>query len=124
MNDDFDDLDRALFALPLATPPPGLRASILNATVYAPKHRPATSLARPWEFWACGAALAVAAWLVAAIVTQRAFAAAFNADVLAVVRTFSDPTTFSWFAVGCVLAATIWYLGDTRLRLPTRSARS
>jgi hypothetical protein len=123
MNDEFDDLDRALFALPLETPPPGLRASILNATIYARVPRPAPSLARPWELWACGVALAVATWLVVAIVTQRAFAAAFNADVYQAVRAFAEPTTLSWVAVGCVLAATIWYLGDTNPRLPTRSAR-
>jgi len=124
MNDDFDDLDRALFALPLEAPPPGLRASILNATVYAPEPRIAAALARPWELWACGAALAVADWLVASIVTQRAFASAFTADVLATVRPFAEPMTLSWIAVGFVLAATIWYLGDTTLRLPTRSVRS
>ena len=33
--DEHDDLDRALFALPLEEPPAGLRASILRATVFA-----------------------------------------------------------------------------------------
>jgi hypothetical protein len=124
MNDDLDDLDRALFALPLETPPAGLRASILNATVYAETARPVVSLARPWELWACGAALAVAAWLVFALITQRGFAATLSADIFLTVRPFAEPITLSWFAVGSVLAATLWYVGDATLRLPTRSARS
>ena len=63
MNDDFDELDRALFALPLETPPPGLRESILNATVYAQARAALEPVARPWEAWLAGGALAVAVWL-------------------------------------------------------------
>ena len=36
MNGDYDDLDRALMALPLEEPPAGLRESILASTIYAP----------------------------------------------------------------------------------------
>ena len=60
MNDDFDELDRALFALPLEAPPPGLRQSILNATVYARAQAAAGPEIRTWELLAVGIALAAA----------------------------------------------------------------
>jgi hypothetical protein len=124
MNDDFDDLDRALFALPLEAPPAGLRASIMNATVYANVPRTAASLVAPWEIWVCGVSLAVVAWLLIAAVNHQSYAAVVIGDIISAVRVFAVPATLSWFAVGCVLAATVWYLGDSTFRLPTRSARS
>jgi hypothetical protein len=44
---EFDEIDRALFALPLEDPPPGLRQSILNCTVNAPAA--VRSASAPWR---------------------------------------------------------------------------
>jgi hypothetical protein len=123
MNDDMDELDRALFALPLATPPEGLRASILSATVFAPS-RTFVAVARPWEMWVGGVALAVAAWLCIAIVAYKGFAAALSTDIDFAVRAFGEPSTLVWFALGFVVTASVWYVGDGNLRLPFRGARS
>jgi hypothetical protein len=54
-----DELERALFALPLEEPPVDLRARILAATVDRP--RPAF---RGWEIWLLGTAVAFMVWLM------------------------------------------------------------
>jgi len=125
MNEDMDDLDRALFALPLATSPEGLRASILSATVFAPS-REFVAVARPWEMWVGGVALAVAAWLCIAIVAFKGFAAALSVNIDLAFRAVGDPSTLVWFAFGCVVTASVWYVGDgnLRLRLPFRGVRA
>jgi len=123
MNDDMDDLDRALFALPLATPPDGLRAAILGATVFAPA-RVTVPIARAWEMWVGGIALAVAAWLCVALVAYKGFAAEFNANIDQTVRAFGEPSTIVWFAGGLVVTAALLYVSDRNFRLPLRGARS
>ena len=55
---EFDDLDRALRALPLEEPPPGLHADILAATLY----RPSLPF-KAWETWLVGTLVAFAIWL-------------------------------------------------------------
>ncbi len=88
MNDDFDELDRALFALPLETPPPGLRAAILLSTIGA-QRRACAHLApfATWEILALGTAIAVAVWLAAVVRSgTNASAAAFTADAVACFR--------------------------------------
>jgi hypothetical protein len=55
-----DELDRALFALPLEEPPADLYGSIMAATVW----RPAPAF-RTWELWLAAAAFALVAWLTA-----------------------------------------------------------
>jgi hypothetical protein len=105
MNDDFDELDRAIFALPLEAPPPGLRASILASTVYA---APVSALAmRGWEIALVGALLALAVWLGLAVTGDPRFAAAATAATLSVTRALADTTTLLWLAAG---AATAFWL--------------
>jgi hypothetical protein len=54
-----DELERALFALPLEEPPVDLRARILAATVERPR------LAfRAWEIWLLGSGVAFMVWLM------------------------------------------------------------
>jgi len=122
MNDEFDDLDRALFALPLEAPPPGLRESILRATIYAPAAEPAF---RTWEIAAIGAALAVAVWLGILLATDRAFGAALTAGALALGRAFSDPATLTWLSVGGGIAIWLTIVNSApRLRLPIRNGKA
>jgi len=53
-----DELDRALFALPLEEPPVDLRPRILAATIARP---PLTF--RAWEIWLIGTLAALMVWL-------------------------------------------------------------
>jgi predicted aminopeptidase len=121
MNDDFDELDRALFALPLEEPPADLRRSILAATVYAP---PETPLLRTWEAVFVGAVLALAAWLVLAAVAD-AHAVTHLADgAAAIVRGISAPATLAWLGAGLSTALWLSLVNLTPFQPPLRSGRS
>jgi hypothetical protein len=122
MNDDFDELDRALFALPLEAPPPGLRQSILRATVYAP--RAAAEPFHQWESIFAGTAAAIGVWLIFAMVTIHGFAASLNTELLAIGHVFVQPNFLIWLGAGGAAAAWLTYLSSMSLRLPMRSARS
>jgi hypothetical protein len=125
MNDDFDELDRALFALPLEEPPPGLRQSILNATIYARAQVALPPVIRAWEASLVGGAVAVALWLVYALLTDKSFGPSLTASVVSVARGFSDPTTLVWLGAGGAIAAWLVLFNTIRLRLPPlRGARS
>lgn len=124
MNDDFDELDRALFALPLEVPPPGLRQAILNATVFAQPRATSESVVRPWEAWAVGGALGVAVWLVYALIAYKGFALAFTAETMATARAFAEPSTLVWLGAGAAVAAWLLFFNSFNLRLPLRGARS
>lgn len=114
MIDDFDELDRALFALPLETPPPGLRAAILRSTVSA--QMPArTAPFATWEILALGTAIAVAVWLILLIVGNKASAVAVTADAVAIGRTFADPAILMWLAAGGAVAAWMTLAGTLPL---------
>ncbi len=92
-----DDLDAALFALPLEQPPADLRASILAATVY----RPVFPI-RLWEAWTLGALAAVLVWLCSAIFTGGAdrFAVTIQTIGYTLREIFSQPPTLLWIALG------------------------
>jgi len=123
MNDDFDELDRALFALPLEEPPPGLRRAILEATVFS-QARVSAPAVRPWESLAAGTTLAIGAWLIFALIAYKGFAVAFNTEIVAAVQAFAAPNSLVWLGAGCAIAAWLTVLGSVRLRLPGRGARS
>ena len=53
-----DELERALFALPLEEPPVDLRARILAATIARPR-----LTFRAWEIWLVGTLFAFMVWL-------------------------------------------------------------
>jgi hypothetical protein len=121
MNDEFDDLDRALFALPLEVPPAGLRESILRATVYAP--RAAEPAFRQWEVVLIGSLLALAAWLLVVFSGQPRYAVELSADATMVVRAFADTTTLAWLAAGGSVAFWFTIVNPSALRIPLRIGR-
>lgn len=110
MNDDFDDLDRALFALPLDVPPQGMREAILRSTVYAPA--PTYALVT-WEVALIGSVFAVAVWLVLFLFGDPARASFITAKLFEVARTLADPATLVWLATGASVAAS-FTLGNAR----------
>ena len=114
-HDEFDDLDRALAALPLEEAPAGLHARIMAATVY----RAAPSV-QAWEVWVIGTLIALTAWLVWAVVTAPY---ASERIVDQIVRIVSDagltsPYTLLWLAIG--VSATWWI---SLLSVPARRNR-
>jgi hypothetical protein len=106
MNDDLDDdLDRALFALPLDVPPPGLRESILRATIYAPVAIP--SPFSTLETIGIGIALALAAWIAILCVADHSVVLALGNVVAEMLRALSDTRTLVWLGVGALTAAAV-----------------
>ncbi len=103
MTDDFDDLDRALLALPLATPPAGLRDAILRATIWTADNAAPPPLSA-FETTAIGVACAIGAWLVAWMVADHGAAAAFNASAYACARALGNPATVAWLGAGGTIA--------------------
>ena len=117
-HDDMDDLDRALFALPLAEPPAGLRDAILRATIYAPA-RAIAPFGRA-ETVAIGVLLAVAVWLTLYTLSSPNLSGSF-ADAFAVlVRGLASPQTIVWLAVGALTAVGLSMAGS----LPLRNGRT
>jgi uncharacterized integral membrane protein len=101
VSDDFDELDRALFALPLEEPPADLRRSILAATVDAPPDAP---FLRGWEAALVGTLLALAAWLVLAVANDARLSAQLVAGAWELVAAFLQPATLAWLAAGLATA--------------------
>ncbi|MDQ2871673.1 MAG: hypothetical protein M3R35_00930 [Candidatus Eremiobacteraeota bacterium] len=100
-----DELDRALFAIPLEEPPADLRASILAATIYRPAVVPAPF--KLWEAWALGAAVAVAVWLCVLIASGAADFTIASIQNLgsAALAELTQPVVLLWTAIGGALAA-------------------
>jgi hypothetical protein len=114
-DDGADDLDRALFALPLAEPPAGLRAAILRATIYG-QPVVSTALGRT-ETIVIGVVLALAAWFLIACIANRALAAGLDALVLDTVRGLTDARTILWLGFGVATA-----IAFTKARVPAFGA--
>jgi hypothetical protein len=95
--DSDEELERALFALPLEEPPADLRASILAATIYRP---PVT--VKPWEVWAAGALCALLTWLL--LLIARGGAASTVETVSSYISSglalIAAPQTLLWIAIG------------------------
>jgi hypothetical protein len=111
-HDEFDDLDRALAALPLEEPPAGLHARIMAATVY----RPAPAV-QAWEVWLIGTLVACGAWLVWFVASAPH---ATERLVDAVTRTLettglTSDYTLLWLAIGASIA---WWI--SMLTVPSR----
>ena len=107
MNMDDDELDRALFALPLEEPPADLRASILTATVYRPA--PPFSV---WELAVIGGITAVLVWLVIEIALGGGalFTATLQTIETNVAHTLSNVTMLAWLAAGGATAFWLSFL--------------
>ena len=122
MNGEFDDLDRALRALPLEEAPAGLRDSILAATIYAP---PLPALAmRFWEVTGVGVWLAVAAWFALAVVSNPGAASQFAGFGTRLASVLSDTLTLEWLAAGMSVALTISFFTLQPVRVRVRTGRS
>lgn len=122
MTDEFDELDRALFALPLATPPPGLRTAILRATIDAPASVPTIVPFSRYELVGIGLALAVATWLLIAAVGDHRFAAALIENVSEIARRVANPATLTWITTGGAIAALFSLASFTPVRRHTRES--
>jgi len=94
--DDYDELDRALFALPLAMPPSDLRASILRATIYA---EPVVPFAFA-EIAGVGAVLAFAVWFAAYVLSNPAFGTTLVLQIGTALRLLAEGQTLAWLAAG------------------------
>ena len=102
--DNDEELDRALFALPLEEPPATLRASILSETIY---RQPVA--VKPWEVWILGVIAALIIWLCVLVFRGEAgqtLVAAENA-VHSGLITLAQPSVLVWIAVGG--AAAMWF---------------
>jgi hypothetical protein len=122
MMHEYDDIDRALFSLPLEDSPRGLRESIMAMTVHSPAREPATL--GIWESIWAGLALALTAWLAFAIVTNPAFAA----QTLAALDAFGHGLTTPWMLFSLTLGFSAVFMvsvGNLRpIRIEVRSGRS
>lgn len=109
-NYDDDALDRAIFALPLAEPPAGLRASILSSTIYAPA--PAFA---PWEVAGLGAILAMMAWLAITVISGggHLFQESVQSIGFTLGRTLSDFSILWWLALGGATAVWMQFFTGT-----------
>ena len=122
---DFDDIDRALFALPLATPPPGLREAILRATIDAPDLRlERVPVMRAWETALLGALLAFATWLGLVLLWDRRLTAQIVSQLDGGMRALADPHLTLWLAVGLASAVCISVLSAGTRLFPQRVRRA
>ena len=114
-HDEFDDLDRALAALPLEEPPAGLHARIMAATVY----RPAPAV-QAWEVWLIGTLVACGAWLVWFVASApHASERLVDAVTRSLASTgLTSDYTLLWLAMG---ASTAWWI--SMLTVPSRQRR-
>lgn len=97
---DDDELDRALFALPLEPLPDGLRSSILAAVSVVP-----VPILTGWEIGGIGAILALTTWLTILVLTGgSSIGASMGLLGGEMARVASDWTTLAWFAVGASTA--------------------
>jgi hypothetical protein len=115
-----EELEQALFALPLEKPPADLHALILGATVYRPR------LSVPaWEVWTLGTIAAVMVWLTAFLVTTPAHALAhIGAQLSGLVASTWAPGMLAsngpllWMSIG--ISAAIWVSQLTFIPKPQR----
>lgn len=103
---DDDALDRALFALPLATPPNDLRAAILRATIYAPAAALAPVMSA-FEIVLMGVAAAIGIWLLVSILGDHRSAEAFASRAYAFMRPFGNMQALGWLAAGIAVAGIV-----------------
>jgi hypothetical protein len=113
-HDEFDDLDRALAALPLEEPPAGLHARIMAGTVYRIEPAIAT-----WEVWLIGTLVAFGAWLVW-FVASAPHASERLGDAIThwvVSAGLTSDYTLLWLAVG---ASAAWWISQLTFPSPRR----
>ncbi len=107
---DDDALDRALFALPLATPPGDLRAAILRATIDAPEFAPVMSTR---DILLMGVAAAIGVWLLMFMLGDHRNAEAFARNAYSLTQLFGNLQTLSWLAAGTAVAGIVAMFPET-----------
>jgi hypothetical protein len=102
-----DELDRALFALPLEEPPPDLHQRIMAATVLR-----AAPAFRQWELWLLAAAVTVAGAVAFYAFTSTPDPGTHLSDSInAVLRTLGlfSRSTYVWLAIGL---SSVWWISS------------
>jgi hypothetical protein len=102
-----DELDRALFALPLEEPPADMHQRIMSATVLR-----AAPAFRQWELLLLAVAVALVCVATAWIVTSSPAAGSRLTDsVVAFMRGFGlfSRSTYVWLAVGI---SSVWWISS------------
>lgn len=102
-----DELERALFAMPLEEPPAGLRRSILAATVDAPVPNPSALWMSTTETVLYGVLVALLVWLCVAVGQGDASPVGASLRDLSfrIIAFFSQPDTVLWLCAGAAIAA-------------------
>jgi hypothetical protein len=120
MNDGLDERDRALFAMPLEEPPPGLRGAVLAATVYAPVAAP---LFRSWEVALIGGLSALAVPLVPAVANDRRSGTQLASGTSSLLSAGLEPVAPAWLAAGISTALCLSLVNLVAPRALLRSGR-
>jgi hypothetical protein len=111
-----DELDRALFALPLEEPPAGLHAQIMAATVLR-----ATPLFRTWELWLLAAAVALVGCLTVWIFSSSPEAGTRLTDsMVTTMRALGlfSRATYVWLGIGI---SSVWWISSLPFMATPRS---
>jgi hypothetical protein len=118
--DSDDELERALFAMPLEEPPAELRASILAGTIYR-----APAPFKAWEVWTLGAIVGLAVWLVWLIVAGGADSAMETIGIIGgyITAFFTQPLNLVWLTLGGATALWMSQLNLTPLSLRQQSKK-
>jgi hypothetical protein len=101
-----DELDRALFALPLEEPPADLHRKIMAATVYR-----AAPAFRTWELWLLAGALALVGWLTFLMLSSHGAGGRFEDAFVAGLRALGlfSRSTYIWVAIG---VSSVWWISS------------
>jgi hypothetical protein len=105
-HDELDDLDRALFALPLAEPPADLRDAILRATVYAPATSDAFGRI---ETIAIGLLLALGTWLAILCMSDASLVRGLEGMLGGFLSALTDPRIVIWLGLGAAVATVLTF---------------
>ncbi len=118
---EFDSLDRALFALPLEETPPGLRDAILAITIRAPRVAPLP--VKPWETIFIGICTAFAVWLTYGGLTDPGIARQLTEAFASFGHILGNPVWLAWLAAGVSVAFSVSFLSSQASPAPLRRIR-
>jgi hypothetical protein len=110
-----DELDRALFALPLEEPPADLHDRIMAGTVLRP-----VPTFRQWELWALVLGVVVLAFVAVWTLTLPAAGSHLADTVVAGMRALGlfSRATYVWLAVGI---SSVWWISSLPFMAPPRT---
>jgi hypothetical protein len=120
---EFDEIDRALFALPMEEPPADLRQSILNCTVNAPAAVRSSALAW-WEMLGIAAVAALAVWLAVGAVRGTALGSALTNGLIGFGHFLADPGVLAWLTVGATVSLWLTFISLRPANALARFGRS